>query len=125
MVAISTDAREQVTNALAAALPVDVVSPAPEVPLPPMVAVTHGTPWQEPTTGGRGMDIQLRCLVTTRYSGDNVAQLEDLVEQVLAAIPDGWWVTTVTAPAQLDTGAQGVVLVSEVHLTASFAPPTP
>ena len=125
---LATDVRDDLVTALEAALTVPVQSPAPPVPLPPMVAVTAGTPWQSPQVVGGVLrcEYRMRLMCAVRDDASALPQLEQLVEDACRALPEGWSVDTVTAPASLDTGAQGSVLVAEVLLTGSFQEdPTP
>jgi len=53
--------------------------------------------------------------------------LEDLVDAVLDAVPDGYMVDSVGPPSSLDIGAQGSVLACDITISARLTatPPTP
>lgn len=125
---LAEDVRTELADALRLNLTVPVQTPAPDVPIPPMVAVTAGTPWQVPQVVGGLLrsEYRLRAICAVRDDGAHLPDLEQIVEDVARALPAGWSVDTVTAPASLDTGAQGSVLVAEVLLVGSFQEdPTP
>jgi hypothetical protein len=129
MTALPTEVREDLVTHLETVFtgyvfPVNVITPAPDIPTPPSIVVTPGGPWISPDTTA-GWTLNLRLMVVTRYSAAHLPDHEQLVQDVLLAIPDGWTVGDVTAPAQLDTGAQGVVLATDIPITATYATPTP
>ena len=126
--AVATEARADLVAALEAVSGVTVHAVAIPVPLPPCLVVTAGSPWQEPATVGGRLHTTLRMRVMCAVRDDllHVDQLEQITEDVVRVLPAGWAVDAVSAPASLDTGAQGAVLVSEVQITGSFTEdPTP
>jgi hypothetical protein len=70
------------------------------------------------TIGNRlRVENKLRAMCCVRDSQDNLPQLEQLVEDVLVALPAAAQVNEVTAPQSLDTGPQGSLLVAEIRFT--------
>lgn len=116
MTAITTSARAAVITALDTALTCTVYPMAPKVPIPPSVAVTYDSPWLIPATiGGRlRAQVNLRVMVVTLDNND-MATHETLVEAALVALPDYVTVVDVAAPASMDIGPQGSVMVSEIR----------
>ena len=127
MAALTTELREQLHEQLAASLPATVsVLPAPPATVrPPLVYLTADSPW---VTVDR-IGPQLRYTAALRIAMvvpmlDNAAaltQLEDLVDQVLAALPDGVLPGYVQPPTTNVLGAQGSVLGAELSITAHLA----
>jgi len=119
--ALSTQARAEVADALKTISGVTVYPSAPAVPIPPCVTLVPDTPWMTPAMiGGRlRLELRLRCLVVTRDNND-LDRHEQLVEDVLVALPEGSVITTVSPPSSTDVGAQGSVLVSEVMFSLNI-----
>lgn len=118
MTALTTTARATVATALAG-VQANIYTGIPAVPVPGSVVIAPDNPWQVPANvGGRlRVENRLRAMCIVRDSADNLAQLEDLVEDVLVALPAGAVVSEVTAPQSMDAGPQGSLLVSEIRFT--------
>lgn len=118
MPALTTDFRDTLATALAG-VSGNVYATAPAAPVPPAVVIVADNPWMTPAVmGGRlRTEVRLRVMCAVRDSGDNLAQLESLVESALVALPDGAVVSEVTAPQSLDAGPQGTLLTSEIRLS--------
>jgi hypothetical protein len=118
MTAITTAARESVVTALIGMIG-NVYSTIPAAPVPPAIVVTNDNPWLTPMSIGNRLRLEhrLRVMCCVRDSTDNLPQLEQLVEDVLVALPAAAIVSEVTAPQSLDTGPQGSLLVAEIRLT--------
>lgn len=121
--AASTDARVEIVTAyVAAGLTAFGYTPATLVP--PVVVVEPASPWLVPTRVGDDLraTMRLRAIATVNLvdSATSQSALETLVEQVLAATPDGVVVESVDAPTIDSTASQGVTLTASVNLTAQI-----
>lgn len=118
MTAITTTARGTVTTALAG-VNANVYTGIPAAPVPPAVAIVPDNPWQVPVTIGNRLRVEnrLRAICAVRDSQDNLPQLEQLVQDVMVALPAAAHIVDVTAPQSLDTGPQGSLLVAEIRFT--------
>lgn len=117
--ALTTSWRGTLKTALASVTS-NVYDAAPAAPVAPALVIVADNPWMDPATvGGRlRLEVRYRVMACVQDRGDNLAQLETLVENALLAIPAGVTVTEVTAPAALDAGPQGSLLVAEIRLSA-------
>lgn len=118
MTALTTAARGTVTTALAS-VTANVYTGIPPAPVPPAVAIVPDNPWQVPVTIGNRLRVEnrLRAICAVRDSQDNLPQLEQLVQDVMVALPAAAHIVDVTAPQSLDTGPQGSLLVAEIRFT--------
>ena len=118
MTAITTTARGTVVTALAT-VTANIYDSVAKAPVPPAVVIVPDNPWITPMTIGNRLRVEnkLRAMCCVRDSQDNLPQLEQLVEDVLVALPAAAQVNEVTAPQSLDTGPQGSLLVAEIRFT--------
>lgn len=118
MTALATTTREAIGTALATSGRT-VYTIAPKVPMPPCLVVIPDQSWIIPNRVGdfRRYELRLKVLCVARDNDEGIAELEDAVEDVMYAVRSTALVTNVTPPASTDIGAQGSVLVSEVHLS--------
>ena len=116
MTAVATSARNSVVSWLGTTY--DVQAVAPKSPSPPQLCVVAADPWMTPNAVGGPLRFRmnLKVMCVARDNIEGLTQLETMVEYVMDALNTHVQVSYVTAPATLDIGAQGTVLVSEVHL---------
>ena len=123
MTALSTEARTTLAAALAGT-GLKVYAVAPAVPTTPSVTIVPDSPWITPRRIGSNLnyEVRFRLLVTINPRKNDTAQLnaENAVDAVLAAIPNGYTVSSVGSPTLLDTGAQGTVYSTEVYVSAQM-----
>lgn len=117
----STDGRTAVVDALTAA-GIPCYGYTPGTVVPPVVLVEPGDPWMTVNRLGPELHAQLQLdaaavvqLVDPELA---VEQLEQLVEDVIGALPAGVSVLEVSQPIVENTGAQGSQLRSTLTLTA-------
>jgi len=120
MTAIATAARGTLATALAnTGGTVHAVAPA--IPTPPCVVIAADNPWMTPGTVGGALRNKLHfkilVVVMDRDNTTALAEIEEHTEAVLTALKGVSTFREVTPPAATDIGAQGSVLVSEVHIT--------
>ena len=119
MTALSTQTRDQLTTAMVG-LGLKVYNTAPPVPKPPCVVCIPDSPWIRPNRVGSFLnyEVRWRLLVVVSPRTNEAAQLdtETAVDRILAAVPDGYQVTGVGAPALTDIGAQGTVTTTEIQI---------
>lgn len=118
MTALATQTRLAVADALAATG--RTVHPqAPAVPVPPCLVLVPDQSWITPDRIGstQRYELRLKVLAVARDNTEGLADLEQAVEDVMAAVDQLAAISNVTPPASTDIGAQGTVLVSEVHLS--------
>lgn len=119
--ALTTEFREEVTASLnAAGMP--AFTPAPSTVTIPAVIVIADDPYVIIDRLGPALayTVAARIMVITP-SRDNAAGLaanETLIDDVLAALPDGVMATRISAPLLDDMGAQGTAYVTEIQITA-------
>lgn len=120
MTALSTETRVAITNAMTG-LGLKVYTTTPAVPKPPCIVVIPDSPWIRPNRVGSFLnyEVRWRLLVVVSPRNNEAAQLdtETAVDKVLAAVPDGYQVTGVGAPALTDIGAQGTVTTTEIQIS--------
>jgi hypothetical protein len=120
MAVISTAARGTLATALAN-VGGTVYAVAPAVPSPPCLVIAADNPWMTPGTMGGALRNQLHfkilVVVMDRDNTAALAEIEEHTEGVLTALKGLATFRDVTPPASTDIGAQGSVLVAEVHIT--------
>lgn len=115
-----TDARKEIVAKLVAD-GISAFGHTPPTIVPPLVTVTPGSEWITPNRTGNldaKLDLVATAYVTLLDSAAAIDALEALVSRVLAVIPSGVSVTSVTAPRTDGTSSQGDLLASEISLTA-------
>lgn len=118
MTALATTTRLAVGTALSTTGRV-VHTIAPKVPMPPCLVLVPDQQWIIPNRLGstQRYELRLKVLAVARDNEEGLAELEQAVEDVMGAVDTMAVITNVTPPASTDIGAQGSVLVSEVHLS--------
>jgi hypothetical protein len=98
-----------------------VYAVAPAVPTPPCLVITANNPWMTPGTLGGALrnllHLKILVVVMDRDNTAALAEIEEHTEGVLTAIKGLATFEQVTPPAATDIGAQGSVLVAEVHIS--------
>lgn len=117
--AIATTTRLEIAEILRAATHREVITPAPPVPIPPCLVVTPDAAWITPSQLGsvKRYELGLKVMCVARDNQEGLTEVEAAVQDVMEALAAVCAITEATAPAVLDTGAQGTVLVSEVKLS--------
>lgn len=119
----STDARLELVAALRAA-GLTAYGYTPPTVIPPAVYVEPGDPWLTPTRIGNpsayALELQLVAVVQLIDHELAIAQLEQLIADAIAAIPDGIRVAAVERPNVDDSGSQGETLTAALNLTATI-----
>lgn len=128
--ALTTDARQEIADALNAAgiLTFPVV---PETLTMPSVVIVPGEPYVLPDRIGPTLaytaSYDLTCVAQAADNAAGLAAVEGMIDAVLAALPDGIRCERVTRPALDDFGAQGAGYVAQIFVTGHLAgaAPTP
>jgi len=117
MTALTTEARGLIQSALTAA-GIDNYQSPPPVPKPGMVVVLPDQPWVDVDRIGSRLNytarFRLLLLVDGRSNAGAQLYAEDLLDEVLAALPDAFRVTYVGPPQFVDIGGQGQIMAVEV-----------
>lgn len=128
--ALTTDARKEITAALTAAnLPAFPYLPA-TVSLPAVI-ITPRDPYVIPDRIGRDLtytaNFRVSMLAQALDNESGLAACEELIDRTMAAMPDGVLVLSVSPPLIDDLGAQGSAYVAEMdvsaHVTGAVPPP--
>lgn len=123
MTALSTEARQLVHSAFAAAGIANYAAP-PTVPQPGQVIVLPDLPWLDIERIGTRLNyvVRLRILVLVDSRSNAGAQVdaEDRVEAILSALPAAFRVTYVGPPQMVDIGGQGSILAVEISTQVSM-----
>ena len=121
MTALTTEARTDLTTALAAT-GLKVYDTVPAVPAPPCIVVVPDTPWLLPERLGSTLNYRCRwrilVVISPRNNAQAVLDLENAVDDVLGLIPTGFNFDLVNPPTLSDTGAQGTVYTVEIAVSA-------
>lgn len=126
MAALVTELREQLATELAAQLgDVPVMAAPPATVRPPLVYLTADTPWITVDRIGPQLrytaGLKIGLVVPMLDNDAALTQLEDLVDQVLGALPAGVLPGYCAPPTTNVLGAQGSVLGAELSITAHLA----
>lgn len=113
---LPTEAREALVTALGTTY--EVFPVVPPIPTPGTLVIACDAPWIVPSRlPAVAAEINLKVLCVARDNAEGIAQLEQMVFDVLDAITGLYTAGSVTAPQTLDLGAQGTVLVAEVPVS--------
>ena len=111
-----TDARQTIVDALIDN-DVPAVMNTPAVLIPPAVVVEPTDPWIVAwTLQSVQVSLGLSAVVNVSDQMTALANLESLVDDVLAALPGGALMEGVAVPSYEDTGSQGQVLRSTITI---------
>lgn len=111
-----TDARQTIVDALVSN-DVPAVMNTPAVLIPPVVVVEPTDPWVVNwTLQSVQVSLGLSAVVNVSDQMTALANLESLVDDVLAALPGGALMEGVAVPQYDDTGSQGQVLRSTITI---------
>lgn len=120
MTALTTEARQLLTQKLTG-LGYTVYSVVPATPKTPSVSIMPDTPWITPERIGSQLQYETRWVIKTAIgtARNNEAQskTETAVDTLLAALTNPVQVRTVSPPQYLDTGAQGIVLSTDIYVS--------
>ncbi len=116
MTALATTTRLAVATALESTGRV-VHAQAPNVPIPPCLVVVPDQAWISPNRVGspQRYELRLRVMCVGRDNAEGLADLEQAVEDAMGAVASIGLITQVSPPMSTDLGAQGSVLVAEMH----------
>lgn len=116
-----TDARATIVAALRDA-GLTAYGYTPPTVLPPAVYVEPGNPWLEHRAVGKGFAATLHltaaCVVNLVDVAESTPILDDLIVDVIAALPPGVDWQTVDTPEVDSTGSQGSYLRASIALLA-------
>ena len=120
MTALTTESRELLLTAFAGQ-GFNVYDTVPNVPTPPALVVKPDSPWIVPGRLGSNLNYEARwtilVVIKKRQNAAETLDTENAVDTVLSLIPNTFVVTAVNAPQLQDTGAQGIVITTEINVT--------
>lgn len=95
----------------------------PEAPIVPFAAVVPNTPYLEPNLIGASTRVRVNLVITVgvaMYSNASALDnIEKLVMSILAVIPSGYTVGSVSNPVPMTIGASEI-LMSEIELSTQY-----
>ena len=92
----------------------------PPTVVPPIVTVLPGSAWIEPNRVGQfaaKVELTVTAYVSLIDPATALEQLEQLVEELIAATPSGVLIDSVDAPRVDSTSSQGDLLASDLTIT--------
>ena len=118
-----TEARQTVTDALIAN-DIPAVMSTPAVLIPPVMIVEPTDPWiVNWTLQSVQVSLGLSVVVNVSDQSTALANLETLVDDVMAALPGGSLLEGVAVPQYDDTGSQGQILRSTITIQLAVRNP--
>lgn len=95
----------------------------PEAPIVPFAAVVPSTPYLEPNLIGTSTRVKVNLVITigvAMYSNASALDnIEKLIISILAVIPSGYTVGSVSNPVPMTIGASEI-LMSEIELSTQY-----
>jgi hypothetical protein len=95
----------------------------PEAPIVPFAAVVPNTPYLEPNLIGTSTRVKVNLVLTigvAMYSNASALDnIEKLIISILAVIPSGYTVGSVSNPVPMTIGASEI-LMSEIELSTQY-----
>jgi hypothetical protein len=95
----------------------------PEAPIVPFAAVVPNTPYLEPNLIGTSTRVKVNLVITigvAMYSNASALDnIEKLIISILAVIPSGYTVGSVSNPVPMTIGASEI-LMSEIELSTQY-----
>jgi hypothetical protein len=95
----------------------------PEAPIVPFAAVVPNTPYLEPNLIGTSTRVKINLVITigvAMYSNASALDnIEKLILSILAVIPSGYTVGSVSNPIPMTIGASEI-LMSEIELSTQY-----
>jgi hypothetical protein len=95
----------------------------PEAPIVPFAAVVPNTPYLEPNLIGTSTRVKINLVITigvAMYSNASALDnIEKLILSILAVIPSGYTVGSVSNPVPMTIGASEI-LMSEIELSTQY-----
>jgi len=95
----------------------------PEAPIVPFAAVVPNTPYLEPNLIGTSTRVKINLVITVgvaMYSNASALDnIEKLILSILAVIPSGYTVGSVSNPIPMSIGASEI-LMSEIELSTQY-----
>jgi hypothetical protein len=95
----------------------------PEAPIVPFAAVVPNTPYLEPNLIGTSTRVKVNLVITigvAMYSNASALDnIEKLILSILAVIPSGYTVGSVSNPVPMTIGASEI-LMSEIELSTQY-----
>jgi hypothetical protein len=95
----------------------------PEAPIVPFAAVVPNTPYLEPNLIGTATRVKINLVITigvAMYSNASALDnIEKLILSILAVIPSGYTVGSVSNPVPMTIGASEI-LMSEIELSTQY-----
>jgi hypothetical protein len=95
----------------------------PEAPIVPFAAVVPNTPYLEPNLIGTSTRVKINLVITVgvaMYSNASALDnIEKLILSILAVIPSGYTVGSVSNPIPMSIGASEI-LMAEIELSTQY-----
>ena len=95
----------------------------PEAPIVPFAAVVPNTPYLEPNLIGTSTRVKVNLVITigvAMYSNASALDnIEKLILSILAVIPSGYTVGSVSNPVPMTIGASEI-LMSEIEISTQY-----
>jgi len=124
---ILSDIRTPLATALAG-VSANVYNHVPESPMPPCVVFVPNSPYLEIDTIGKSqvrvrINLTITAIVAYNSNPASLDNLEKLVMSILAVIPNGYIVGSVTRPSVTNIGAS-TMLVSDIDVSTYYTQTT-
>ena len=124
---ILSDIRTPLATALAS-VSANVYNHVPESPMPPCVVFVPNSPYLEIDTIGKSqvrvrINLTITAIVAYNSNPASLDNLEQLVMSILAVIPNGYIVGSVTRPSVTNIGAS-TMLVSDIDVSTYYTQTT-
>jgi len=124
---ILSDIRTPLATALAG-VSANVYNHVPESPMPPCVVFVPNSPYLEIDTIGKSqvrvrINLTITAIVAYNSNPASLDNLEQLVMSILAVIPNGYIVGSVTRPSVTNIGAS-TMLVSDIDVSTYYTQTT-
>lgn len=120
-----SDLRNDLKDTLdSAGIAATVYASVPEAPIAPAVVLVPDTPYLVPTlinqsTTKLEVNLIIACCVAYNSNPGSLDNVEQLVLEVLAALPDGYVVGDIARPTIVQVGASNL-LVTELSVTTYY-----
>jgi len=122
MSSIAIDIRGAIKSAISS-VAANTYDSVPEAPIVPFACVVPSTPYLEPNLIGRSTRLKVNLVITVgvaMYSNASALDnIEKLVLSILAVIPSGYTVGSVSNPVPMNIGASEI-LACEIEVSTQY-----
>jgi len=122
MSSIAVDVRGAIKSAIAG-VAANTYDAVPEAPIVPFAAVVPNVPYLEPNLIGASTRVKVNLVITVgvaMYSNASALDnIEKLVMSILAVIPSGYTVGSVSNPVPLNVGSSEI-LACEIEISTQY-----